>query len=52
MQLLDVLSLVVGAVASVGLAKENFHLVSLGRERYDYSQIHMGSEYDTSVLWF
>jgi hypothetical protein len=51
MQLLDVLSLVVGAVASVGLAKENFHLVSLGRERYNYSQIHMGSEYDTSVLW-
>jgi hypothetical protein len=51
MQLLDVLSLVVGAVAAVGVAKEYFHLVSLGRERCNYSQIQVRSEYDTSVLW-
>ena len=51
MQLLDVLSLVVGAVASVGVAIEYFHLVSLGRERCNYSQVQMRSGCDTSVLW-
>jgi hypothetical protein len=51
MQPLDVLSLVAGAMAVVDAAKEYFHLVSLGRERCNYSRIQVWSEYDTSVLW-